>query len=257
MSEKSWVADMAPKDGESQASTEASLTAETDHDDESASSSGKDTAGQENEQESVKTEAIAPPKPSVRFWWEIFHGAEAGFSVEYLLDHSVRWSKNPYETVLRPQDTESSKEELELEDKIDIIGQIAAVFKQACPEAANQQPHVYFKGNHVCVELGIPAFLEALWRANICFKGKRLEIISKGLKGGDFRVFKVSGLQAGKLRDCKKTLKSCDWIFVVACVYEVDSLGGGPIFSGDLIVFTTGNMYELWGRQCFHANRSA
>lgn len=93
---------------------------------------------------------------------------------------------------------------LELEDKIDIIGQIAAVFKQACPEAANQQPHVYFRGNHVCVKLGIPAFLEALWRANICFKGKRMEIILKGLKGGNFGVVKVSGLQAGKLEDCKE-----------------------------------------------------
>lgn len=138
-----------------------------------------------------------------------------------------------------------------MEDRIEIIEEIVAVFEQTCPKTGNQQPHVYFRGTDVRVRLGNPVFLEALWRAHVFFKGKRMDIVSKGLNGYCVRVFEVRGLEAKRLDDARKSMQSYKWCLAVARVYEAPSLGGGPIFSGDLLVFTTYHMKKLWGRHCF------
>ncbi len=233
------------------------IAGDTEHDDTSASPIGIGTADQEIEQESAKPEAVEPPKPSVRFWWEIVHGAEVGFSVEYLLEHSIRWSKNPYETVLRPRG-DSSKGEFELENKKEIVEKIAAVFQHACPETGDQQPHVYFRGKNVHVRLENPAFLEALYKNSVSYEGNNMVVVSKGWKGGDVSVYKVNGLEAQKLEDFRTKLRKEHFFYsaIVACNYDVAPLGGGPVFSGELFLFSGNHSSSFWGRSSTIVNWS-
>ena len=149
-----------------------------------------------------------------------------------------------------------SKCGFELKDRKEIIEKIAAVFQLACPESGDQQPHIYFRGKDVHVHLESPVFLEALWRKSISFRGQDMVIISKGLRGGGFSVYKVQGLEAEKLENFRTKLEkeySCCRA-IVALNYDIAPLGGGPVFSGDLFMFSSKDPVALWDQSCSLVN---
>ncbi len=133
-------------------------------------------------------------------------------------------------------------------DRMEIIESIAAVFKQACPKTGTEQPHVYFRGKNVLSDSRTQCSSKLYGGHMFCFKGKRMYIVSKGLKGCGVRVLQVQGLESKRLEDARKSMESYDWSLAVAHVYEVVSLGGGPIFSGDLFIFATRDITLIVGK---------
>ncbi len=99
-----------------------------------------------------------------------------------------------------------------------------------------------------------PSFLQALWKAPPSFKGKPMKLVSKGLAKGGIRVY-TACLPLNRwwtLRRGSRRRRS--WVeFILAYMYDVETLGGGPIFYGDLVLICSAAMTSFLGEACYEA----
>ncbi|KAI3479375.1 hypothetical protein L1887_58580 [Cichorium endivia] len=186
-------------------------------------------------------------KHSGRMWTDIVSGEKFGFSVDYLADRSAPWSKIPFETVLRPHDRLSGAGRiLTSDEKLEIIGEVAAIFKREKGKYAYETPLIYFNGSDAHITIRDSALLEAIWKKQPIFRGKRMKLVSKGFPGKDITVYSVWGVRVMKKSDLMKSIPDHtkeQAALILASMYQVDEVGGEkfykaePIFSGDMIFF--------------------
>ncbi|SPO26975.1 uncharacterized protein UTRI_10440_B [Ustilago trichophora] len=181
---------------------------------------------------------------SMRSWWQDMTGRFTGFSTEYLLDKSTPWSYEAYTHVFvdDPTSTPKSKKSSARKRREDII---LAVLKRAMKEASTeipQQPRVRFVDDEVLITIDDPALLESFWRNPPVYRGKELRLVSRGLPWKNVTVW---GLSDGQTMSEQEVSKACrnftgsrkDLINILAGFYEVKGMQGGPVFSGEVLVF--------------------
>lgn len=80
-----------------------------------------------------------------------------------------------------------------------------------------------------------------------------MKMVSKGLAKGGIRVYRVYLPSESKV-DLEKRLKAKTFPgveFILADIYEVETLGGGPTFRGDLLLFCSAAMTSFLGEACY------
>ncbi|GAC72029.1 amine oxidase [Moesziomyces antarcticus T-34] len=192
----------------------------------------------------------------VRSWWQTVYGESSGFSLSYVSDQSTPLSTNAFETVFKLDDSQDSKKVLRLhQERNEIVRAIATIFKEVCPHILNEQPFIHFRHQKVHVRFHSPSFLQALWKAPPSFKGKPMKLVSKGLAKGGIRVY-TACLPSESMVDLEKRLKAKTFPgveFILAYMYDVETLGGGPIFYGDLVLICSAAMTSFLGEACYEA----
>ena len=214
-----------------------------------APSSTKDGSQDKN----IATETPAkPPEQSVnaKCWWEEITGTSITLSPEYLLDFSTPWTAAACTHVLVPHDSVRAKREkasLSLTDRAEILSEIGRTFRRICPR---RQSMVRFVGQEVHISSLNEKLLQAIWKSRPVFKGHKMKVVSRGLPFSNMSTSSLTGL-APQTRDelvqkVSSQLKSLNrsWklslgeTFVIESLYEIKGLSGGPVFGGDLYIFS-------------------
>ncbi|SPO27323.1 uncharacterized protein UTRI_10440 [Ustilago trichophora] len=166
---------------------------------------------------------------SMRLWWQDMTGLFTGFSTEYLLDKSTPWSyeANTHVYVDDPTSTPKSKKPSAGKRREDII---------------LAQPRVRFVDEEVFITIDDPALLESFWRKPPVYRGKELRLVSRGLPWKNVTVW---GLSDGQTMSEQEVSVACrnftgsrrGLINILAGFYEVQGMQGGPVFTGEVLVF--------------------
>ncbi len=85
-----------------------------------------------------------------------------------------------------------------------------------------------------------------------------MNVVSKGFAKGDIKVYKVR-LPSETKANFENMLKEKtfpDVELVLARMYDVEGLGGGPVFFGDLRVVCSTTMSKFLGEQCLEMRYS-
>lgn len=190
----------------------------------------------------------------VRSWWQTVYGETLGFSVKYVFDNSLPWSANAFETVFRLDDSQESRKVLSLvPERNEIVSEIATYFQKVRPQNLTEQPFVHIRGEEIHVRFQSSVFLKALWKTPPSYKGQPMKLVSKGLGKGGTRVYKAY-LPSETKADLEKRLEGKTFPgveFILADIYEVENLGGGPIFRGDFVLVCSAAVSAILGEKCF------
>ncbi len=190
-------------------------------------------------------------KYSVRQWGEIIFGENTGLSTMYLSDNSVPWSRDAFDTVLRPWDTSEFEDVISGDSlceivRSEIIGEIAAFLQRAKGKHGFETPLVHFRGWDAHVTIRDEVLLEAIWRDQPVFRGQRMKLLSKGFFEKDITVYKIIGARAMRISELVASLPSNtkDMVALIkADMYQVEALSGQrfsdlePIFNGNMLIF--------------------
>ncbi|CBQ72802.1 hypothetical protein sr13414 [Sporisorium reilianum SRZ2] len=195
--------------------------------------------------------------PQVRRWWEMMmpEGRELASNAEkYLLDQSVPWSKEGFQHVLTPSQSRKKSSfgttgfTEEVQDEI-ILAVLKRIREAPAPNILTQ-PIIHFVGQHVYVSLLTTQALMHLWSSPPLFRGAHMDFVSKGLfytkphistfKEG--RAMKkdafVDAFKKQYARHVAALSSDSGLQFAYARFYEVSGVPGGPIFSGQVLMFS-------------------
>ncbi|GAC94446.1 hypothetical protein PHSY_002017 [Pseudozyma hubeiensis SY62] len=208
----------------------------------------------------IQTQGKADGKPfahRVRRWWEMVLPEDKSIAANaeaYLQDTSKPWSQEGFQHVLTPSKkwrkcsfgTSCLTEDVQDEIILAILKRI-----RAAPEPnILTQPIVHFDGHQVYVSLLTTQALLHLWQCPPIFRDHPMEFVSKGLF---YENPKISHFKQGtamskdlfveQFRKQYKphfAVKSTDSGLRVACArfYEVSGIPGGPVFSGEVLMFS-------------------
>ena len=171
-----------------------------------------------------------------------------GFSTEYLSDKSTPWADEAYTHIFVEDFTGDSGRNRRLstaEKKQRREAIILVISKRAMQENSGgspKQPQVRFANDEILVTVDDPALLESLWRSPPVYRGKELKLTYRGLPWPNVTVW---GLSGGKSASEQEVAIACrnftggrkDAINILASFYEVQGMEGGPVYTGDVLVF--------------------
>lgn len=179
---------------------------------------------------------------SIQQWGEVVFGDGMGLSTGYLSDRTVPWSENAFEMVLRTHDGTVPG----VDDRREIIGEIAAIFMRETGPRDFEVPMVHFKGQCAHVTAPDTGLMEVLWKEQPVFRGEKMKLVSKGFVESNITVYGVWGMPAKERQELIKSFtKSTKKLaaLIVADMYYMSEVSGelitnsGPLFSGDMLIF--------------------
>lgn len=178
------------------------------------------------------------------YWWEAVLGTVSTFSVGYILDTSLPWSKTAdthvFERPASPAHAQTDKHDLH---RTFVAAVARRIFDSAKPTL--KQPLVFWVDNNIAARSNSKAFLEELRESPPYVHGSALKMVSKApplpmvcddaptLKKEDF----IAQLDVAVREELLAPLKlSVDQISILAGFYEVPDIPGGPVTTGEIIL---------------------
>lgn len=177
------------------------------------------------------------------------------------------WTNEAFKHVLVPHDVTTATRDtaFKSDERIDILLEIGKKFQATNPSLPQLQPIVHFVGQEVHISSLDDTFLEAFWKHPPVFRGKAMNFVSRGLPFENIEVYVVEGASASRRDDLVRSIAEDDAIhrkvytdgsgtkLVLASLYQLQGMLGGPIFGGDLLVFRNKIRYigkEYLGFRC-------
>lgn len=177
------------------------------------------------------------PNLEVKTWFEKVFGDNITLSATYLLDKTSPWTTEASRIVFQPQGIAFP---LGPQDKVDIIRYVGETVMQTCPEKLPCHPLVHFEAEKVCISGLSEDLMEAFWKSPPHLRGRPMKIVSRAFPFGNIAVSFCHGVPSQTLTQLREDLKphiNDSVRLVLASVYQISGMIGGPVFSGELVFF--------------------